>query len=76
MDRASGACSTTPEIADETLRHNINEAHEWAANMLLLLAAGHAAVALAHQFMWRDGVLEPHVAEPRALRREASQALS
>lgn len=46
-----------PRIADAALRHNINEVHEWAANLLLLLAVGHAAVALAHQYVWRDGVL-------------------
>ena len=33
------------------------KAHAWAANLLLLLAAAHAAVALFHQYVWRDGVL-------------------
>jgi cytochrome b561 len=46
-----------PKIADETLRHNIAEAHEWLANLLLIAAAGHAAIALVHQYVWRDGVL-------------------
>jgi cytochrome b561 len=44
-------------IADKALAHNIAEAHSWGADALLVLAASHAAVALAHQFVWRDGVL-------------------
>ena len=46
-----------PKIADETTRRTISKAHEWAANILLALAAGHGAVALLHQFVLRDGVL-------------------
>jgi cytochrome b561 len=46
-----------PRMEESPLRHNIGEAHEWAANLLLLLAAGHAAVALVHQYVWRDGAL-------------------
>jgi cytochrome b561 len=46
-----------PKIADESLRHNIGAVHEWTANLLLLLAAGHAGIALVHQYVWRDGVL-------------------
>jgi cytochrome b561 len=46
-----------PKMAESALRHNIGEAHEWAANLLLLLAAAHAAVALVHQYVWRDGAL-------------------
>ena len=48
---------TYPKIFDESLRKPIGAAHEWSANLLLLLAAGHAAVALVHQYVWRDGVL-------------------
>jgi cytochrome b561 len=46
-----------PKIADESLRHNIARAHGWGANLLLMLAAAHAAVALFHQYVRRDGVL-------------------
>jgi cytochrome b561 len=46
-----------PKIADEGLRHNIAAAHALGANLLLMLAAAHAAVALFHQYVWRDGVL-------------------
>ena len=46
-----------PKIADEALRHKIAGAHAWGANLLLMLATAHAAVALFHQYVWRDGVL-------------------
>jgi cytochrome b561 len=46
-----------PRIADAAARRTINETHKWAANILLILAAGHAAVALTHQVVLRDGVL-------------------
>ena len=48
---------TFPRIDDAATRRTISETHEWAANILLLLAAGHAAVALLHQYVLRDGVL-------------------
>ena len=44
-------------IDDKSLRGLISESHEWGANLLLALAAGHALVALAHQFVMRDGAL-------------------
>jgi cytochrome b561 len=46
-----------PKIDDAATRRTISETHEWAANILLAVAAGHAAVALLHQFALRDGVL-------------------
>ena len=46
-----------PKISDAGTRRTINETHEWAANILLLIAAGHASVALLHQYALRDGVL-------------------
>jgi cytochrome b561 len=46
-----------PKLSDATLRHDITMAHEWTANILLLLAAGHAAVAVSHQYLRRDGAL-------------------
>jgi cytochrome b561 len=45
------------KIADQTLRHNISRAHSWGADLLLIVAGAHAAVALVHQYVWRDGVL-------------------
>jgi len=46
-----------PKIDDKELRGLISETHEWGANLLLLLAAGHAVVAVIHQFVMRDGAL-------------------
>jgi cytochrome b561 len=37
---------------------SINTLHEWAANLLVLVALGHAAAALGHQYFWRDHLLE------------------
>jgi len=46
-----------PKIADKATRGLISVSHEWGANLLLALAGGHALVALAHQFVMRDGAL-------------------
>jgi cytochrome b561 len=46
-----------PKLDDKTLRGLIAVSHEWGANLLLLLAAGHAGLALIHQFVLRDGAL-------------------
>jgi cytochrome b561 len=46
-----------PKIADKSTRGLIAVSHEWGANLLLALAAGHACVALLHQFVLRDGAL-------------------
>lgn len=43
---------------DSATRHTINEWHELAANMTILVACLHAAAALVHQYMWRDHLLE------------------
>ncbi len=45
------------KLEDKTVRALIAEGHELAANLLLVLSAGHAAVALVHQYVWRDGAL-------------------
>lgn len=42
---------------DKAVRRSINEWHELAANILVALAAVHAAAALVHQFVWRDRLL-------------------
>ena len=46
-----------PKIDDKATRALIAVSHSWGANLLLMLAAAHAAVALAHQFVMRDGAL-------------------
>jgi cytochrome b561 len=46
-----------PKIEDKALRGLISESHEWGANLLLLRAAGHALIAVVHQFVMRDGAL-------------------
>ena len=43
--------------ADRALRGTIGEVHELAANAVLFVALGHAAMALFHQFVLRDGLL-------------------
>ena len=46
-----------PKMDDKTTRAIIAEGHELSANALLILALGHAAFAIAHQYVWRDGAL-------------------
>ena len=46
-----------PKLFDDSWKGPLTETHEWAANLLLLLAAGHGLVAIGHQFVLRDGVL-------------------
>ena len=46
-----------PQIGDRAWRKPITQWHGLAANILLGLAAFHAAAALFHHFIWRDGVL-------------------
>ena len=45
--------------ADRALRRTIGAVHEWAANAVLFVALGHAAMALFHQYVLRDGLLRP-----------------
>ena len=42
---------------NKELRSAAGEWHELAANILLVLALAHAAVALAHHYLWKDGIL-------------------
>lgn len=42
---------------DKALRRQVGDLHAWLANTLLCLAALHAAAALAHHFIRKDGVL-------------------
>lgn len=46
-----------PQIGDKAWRRPITHWHELAANMLLIVALLHAAAALAHHYVFRDGVL-------------------
>jgi cytochrome b561 len=39
------------------LAGQIHEIHEWTAHVLVFLATGHAAAALFHRYVLRDGVL-------------------
>jgi len=43
---------------DAATRHSINEWHELAANVLMLVAAVHALAALGHHYVWRDRLLD------------------
>jgi cytochrome b561 len=46
---------------DPAARHALSESvvgwHEWGANLILILASGHAVMALYHQFVLKDGLL-------------------
>ena len=46
-----------PQIGDRALRRPITQWHGLAANILLGLALFHAAAALVHHYVWRDGLL-------------------
>lgn len=46
-----------PQIGDRALRRPITQWHGLVANILLGVAAFHAAAALAHQYLWRDGLI-------------------
>lgn len=43
---------------DAATRHTINEWHELAANVMVVVALLHAAAAMLHQYVWRDHLLE------------------
>lgn len=43
--------------ADRALRRTVGGLHELAANAILIVAGLHAAAALYHHYVWRDGVL-------------------
>ncbi|BAI71127.1 hypothetical protein AZL_004890 [Azospirillum sp. B510] len=47
----------SPLEVDRNLGRSVKEIHELAANLILALAALHAAAALWHHFIRRDGVL-------------------
>ncbi|OJY77430.1 MAG: hypothetical protein BGP12_02565 [Rhodospirillales bacterium 70-18] len=43
---------------NRTLRRTVGGLHELAANAILIVAGLHAAAALFHHYVWRDGVLQ------------------
>ncbi|QDZ29932.1 cytochrome b [Noviherbaspirillum sp. UKPF54] len=50
---------TVPKLdpANKPLRETIEELHELAANIVIVLAALHAGAALMHHYLWKDQVL-------------------
>lgn len=46
-----------PQIGDPHLKHRLTDWHGLAANILLGLAAFHAAAGLFHHYFWKDAVL-------------------
>jgi cytochrome b561 len=60
-----------PQIGERDWRRPITHWHELAANALLALALLHAAAALAHHYLFKDGVLRRMLPAPRHLSREA-----
>ena len=46
-----------PQVGDRAWRRPITDWHGLAANIVLGLAGFHAAAALVHQYLWRDGLL-------------------
>jgi cytochrome b561 len=46
-----------PQIGSPSLRRNLTEWHGLAANLIMIVAFVHAGAALAHHYLWHDGVL-------------------
>lgn len=55
-----------------SVTHGIFSVHGTVANLILILVGLHAAAALAHHYLWRDGTLRRML--PRRASREASGA--
>jgi cytochrome b561 len=51
---------TVPRLGDgdPSTERSIDTLHEWAANLLVVIAFFHAAAALGHQYIWGDRVLQ------------------
>jgi cytochrome b561 len=54
-----------PGIGDKDFRHMVNHWHELAANAVMIVALLHAAAALFHHYVLRDGVLDRMLADKR-----------
>lgn len=52
-----GVAIASPFAVDKPLAENLEHLHEFVAHAMLLLAGGHAVVAIAHQFLLKDGTL-------------------
>jgi cytochrome b561 len=48
----------SPWAPDRALAGSLNEIHEVLSNLLVILAAFHAAAAFVHHWVWRDRTLE------------------
>lgn len=47
----------SPFAVDKAMGHDLQELHGVAAHAMLLLAGAHAAIAIVHQFVLKDGTL-------------------
>ncbi len=54
-----------PQVGDRAWRRPITQWHGLAANIVLALAAFHAAAALVHHYVLRDGLVARMMPEPR-----------
>ena len=48
----------SPFAANRDLAHQIHEVHELLAHLLIATVVGHALIALYHQLILRDGIME------------------
>ena len=48
----------SPFPANKGLAHELLPFHYWIATVLIIVAAGHACIALFHSYVLRDGVLQ------------------
>lgn len=46
------------DAGDTAMRRCVEHLHSWGANLLLVVAGGHALAAVLHQFVLKDGVLQ------------------
>ena len=64
-----------PQVGDPAWRRPITHWHGLVANALLALALFHALAALAHHYLWRDGLLRRMMPAPRRSTPPVSDAL-
>ena len=48
----------SPWAKDRAFAHSLKEVHETLSNVLVILAAFHALVAIVHHWVWHDRTLE------------------
>lgn len=56
----------SPMAVDKPFAETLEDVHSVAAHCMMLLAFGHAAMALAHHYMFKDGVMARMMPERRA----------